>query len=112
MGVASGVAWVLAGCLGSLAYELLLWMSRLTNRDPDWEGLMALTDAGLAIIVAGAVIGAVQWLVLRQLTAGTPGRWIRASTVGWALGLSLSPQRSRSASSPDNWMDSMTVTRE
>ena len=78
MGVAGGVAWVLAGCLGSLAYELLLWMSCLTNRDPDWEGLLAL--AGLAIIVAGAVIAAVQWLVFRQLTAGTPGRWIRAST--------------------------------
>jgi hypothetical protein len=28
VGVGSGVAWVLAGCLGSLAYELRLWTIR------------------------------------------------------------------------------------
>ena len=43
--------------------------------------------AALAGVIAGAVIGAAQWLALRRI--GADLRWIAATAVGLAVGLAL-----------------------
>ena len=73
------IAWVLAWPL----------LAAMWKPDPGiFSGM--LIGVGLALLAAGAMVGATQWLVIQRGVSGA-WRWIVASAVGWGLGVTLLP---------------------
>ncbi len=66
---------------------------RLTPRGGFWLLWMLATSVGIFMnlvpIFGGAVLGAMQWLVLRRQIYGVGWRWILATTVGSTIGQSI-----------------------
>ena len=84
----SALAWILAGMLASLAYELFLYATHLTSGNP--AELRTYAQLGsLAAIAAGAImIGALQWLALRRVFQRA-GVWIPVSAFAWVIGIGV-----------------------
>lgn len=104
----SALGWMLAALLASLAYELFLYSTRLTSRDPDalrtnaWVALLG------SIVLAAIMIGALQWLALRR-GFHPAGGWIPASAVAWSLGIGLTLLASVSVSLAEGCFAGMLV---
>ena len=84
----SALGWILAGVLASLAYELFLYITRLTSGDPAALRIYAGVGIPGSVVAAAVMVGTLQWLALRR-GFGKPGGWIPASTVAWSLGIAL-----------------------
>jgi hypothetical protein len=68
----------------SPSFDWTLWLQWLAVTTLGWLLGAALLPE-LALVVAGFVIGVLQWVVLRQRLSQT-GWWVLASAVGWAGG--------------------------
>ena len=78
--------WVLASTVGyavsSAAAMEVLWA---VVGAPEFMAKGLAPGIRLAVVRTGAVVGVLQWLVLRREVSGT-GWWVLASIVGWVMG--------------------------
>lgn len=68
------------------SFDSVLWLKWMLLSTVGWVMGWALT--GEAAITIGAVVGIMQWMVLRTLFRQA-GWWILASSVGWAAGYAM-----------------------
>jgi hypothetical protein len=76
----------------------LLWIARV---QPEWAGSAWLPGA-ITLVLFGAVLGSVQWLVLRDRIRGAYA-WIAINAIGWGLVAALS-------TAVVSWADFITAT--
>ena len=83
--------WLIWTLGSTLAWGLSLGIFRLVSRPFGAElGRLSTPDLAFFGLMTGALIGIVQWLLLRfQGSLAQISWWIWASLLGWALGLSL-----------------------
>lgn len=86
--LAGAVGWLLAGMLASTAYELFLFLMRLTSGDPPTLRATAGVGTLTCVVAAAAMVGACQWLALRR-EFHAAGRWIPVSALAWSLGIGV-----------------------
>ena len=81
--------WVLASTVGIAVFGDVVWYSSTTVEWVITGGALSFTVAmSVGFAVGGAVVGILQWLVLRQHLSRA-GWWVLASTVGFPVGAAV-----------------------
>lgn len=81
----AGLAW-LVGMVPSTVMAFVAADSSSPPREPG--AVVRLTLAFALGLIAGPILGLVQWVVLRRLVAGA-GRWLGANALAWGVGMPL-----------------------
>lgn len=82
----AGLAWALGMLPSTVAAIAETDVSMSSPVEP--EGALRLGLAVVLGLITGPILGAAQWIVLRELVRGA-GRWLWANAAAWAVGMPL-----------------------
>ena len=78
--------WVLASTVGyAVGNAAGMKVLRAVVGAAEYRGKGFVVAILLGVVMTGAAVGVIQWLVLRREVSGA-GWWVLASTVGWVMG--------------------------
>jgi hypothetical protein len=81
--------WIVATAIGALGAWFLGGLSSTVVEFETISDAVLIPAAGVGGILAGAILGGAQWVVLRRYVPNA-GVWVWANVLGWSVGLAVS----------------------